>query len=125
MIRRPPRSTLFPYTTLFRSDSLYGKFAWPQVSYVHRIERGATEFPMMVMAGSAGLGLVLHEVGHNYTMGVLADNEWREAFLDEGFTEFQTGWFFETHGDGTGYTDLDARGLFLDPVHWSAPGSMV
>src|SRR2546422_1947022 len=25
MIRRPPRSTLFPYTTLFRSvDSLYG-----------------------------------------------------------------------------------------------------
>src|SRR3712207_8327968 len=23
MIRRPPRSTLFPYTTLFRSQSLY------------------------------------------------------------------------------------------------------
>src|SRR5436190_9560689 len=23
MIRRPPRSTLFPYTTLFRSDGLY------------------------------------------------------------------------------------------------------
>src|SRR2546430_16829987 len=25
MIRRPPRSTLFPYTTLFRSRTLYGK----------------------------------------------------------------------------------------------------
>src|SRR2546421_6763760 len=24
MIRRPPRSTLFPYTTLFRSDDDYG-----------------------------------------------------------------------------------------------------
>src|SRR3712207_8077955 len=24
MIRRPPRSTLFPYTTLFRSPSTYG-----------------------------------------------------------------------------------------------------
>src|SRR3712207_4233937 len=24
MIRRPPRSTLFPYTTLFRSDDLIG-----------------------------------------------------------------------------------------------------
>ena len=23
MIRRPPRSTLFPYTTLFRSDAVY------------------------------------------------------------------------------------------------------
>src|SRR3712207_4638814 len=26
MIRRPPRSTLFPYTTLFRSISLHGIF---------------------------------------------------------------------------------------------------
>src|SRR3712207_8149838 len=25
MIRRPPRSTLFPYTTLFRSDTLNGR----------------------------------------------------------------------------------------------------
>src|SRR2546430_5805225 len=25
MIRRPPRSTLFPYTTLFRSDRLFGE----------------------------------------------------------------------------------------------------
>src|SRR2546427_2322226 len=31
MIRRPPRSTLFPYTTLFRSKSL--------ADYVHRAER--------------------------------------------------------------------------------------
>src|SRR5438128_4464346 len=30
MIRRPPRSTLFPYTTLFRSWSAYGGGrAWP------------------------------------------------------------------------------------------------
>src|SRR2546429_9572423 len=26
MIRRPPRSTLFPYTTLFRSDSPYNTY---------------------------------------------------------------------------------------------------
>src|SRR2546427_704500 len=80
---------------------------------------------MMVMAGRAGLGLVLHEVGHNYTMGMLANNEWREAFLDEGFTEFQTGWFFETHGEGSGYPDLEARVLFLDLERWSEPVSMV
>src|SRR2546430_3201488 len=34
MIRRPPRSTLFPYTTLFRSLSLGGEFR-----YTSRIER--------------------------------------------------------------------------------------
>src|SRR5258707_2953839 len=29
MIRRPPRSTLFPYTTLFRSPALFGVRSWP------------------------------------------------------------------------------------------------
>src|SRR2546427_9269186 len=30
MIRRPPRSTLFPYTTLFRSPWIHGKIAGHQ-----------------------------------------------------------------------------------------------
>src|SRR5262245_63097519 len=34
MLRRPPRSTLFPYTTLFRSQ------AWPGVPLVLRGESG-------------------------------------------------------------------------------------
>src|SRR3712207_7489655 len=35
MIRRPPRSTLFPYTTLFRSRQLSGgQRAWPFVAGV-------------------------------------------------------------------------------------------
>src|SRR3712207_8675404 len=28
MIRRPPRSTLFPYTTLFRSSDVAGRGGW-------------------------------------------------------------------------------------------------
>src|SRR3712207_7976140 len=31
MIRRPPRSTLFPYTTLFRSDYTVPALFWPTV----------------------------------------------------------------------------------------------
>src|SRR2546426_4307423 len=31
MIRRPPRSTLFPYTTLFRSGSAFTVFQRPRV----------------------------------------------------------------------------------------------
>ena len=75
-----------------------GKFAWPQITNVHRIEGGGTEFPMMIMDGSADQGLIVHELGHNYTMGILANNEWREGWLDEGFTSFQTTWFWETIG---------------------------
>src|SRR2546430_9795329 len=33
MIRRPPRSTLFPYTTLFRSKSQRGKLSYATFSY--------------------------------------------------------------------------------------------
>src|SRR5258708_28547240 len=36
MIRRPPRSTLFPYTTLFRSRSL--PWLWPSAQADARIE---------------------------------------------------------------------------------------
>src|SRR2546430_12467893 len=32
MIRRPPRSTLFPYTTLFRSRTRYENFAAKQLA---------------------------------------------------------------------------------------------
>jgi hypothetical protein len=112
-------------TALAWLDSLFGPFAWPQLTNVHRIEGGGTEFPMMVMDGSAGLGLILHEVGHNYTMGVLANNEWREGFLDEGFTSFQTSWFAETHGGESEYPALEANIVFDDLDRWSQPVSMI
>src|SRR3712207_8770591 len=37
MIRRPPRSTLFPYTTLFRSSLLAYRHPAGQVELVHRL----------------------------------------------------------------------------------------
>src|SRR5688572_31964748 len=42
MFRRPPRSTLFPYTTLFRSDSPRGLAFGPEGAlYVAEAGRGA------------------------------------------------------------------------------------
>jgi peptidase M1-like protein len=106
-------------------DRLFGKFAWPQITNVHRIEGGGTEFPMMVMNGSADQGLIVHEVGHNYTMGILANNEWREGWLDEGFTSFQTTWFWETQGKPDGYERTEAGILELDLDGYSEPVSLV
>src|SRR3712207_7299929 len=37
MIRRPPRSTLFPYTTLFRSEALHGQRVGAEA---HDVRRG-------------------------------------------------------------------------------------
>src|SRR5439155_1564190 len=97
-------------------DSLFGKYQWPQLTNVHRIEGGGTEFPMMIMDGSASLGLIVHETGHQYTMGQLANNEWREGWLDEGFSDFQEGGFFETHGGPAAYDGREPSVLWLDPT---------
>src|SRR2546427_5938196 len=42
MIRRPPRSTLFPYTTLFRSDRRSDEAAVRQI--VYRVQQDAAGF---------------------------------------------------------------------------------
>src|SRR3712207_9052754 len=36
MIRRPPRSTLFPYTTLFRSHRILTRHAMPRLAWLDR-----------------------------------------------------------------------------------------
>jgi hypothetical protein len=110
-------------TALAWLDQLFGPFGWPQITNVHRIEGGGTEFPMMVHNGSADQGLIVHEVGHNYVMGLLANNEWREGWLDEGFTSFQTSWFWETMGRQS-YGATEAQVLELDLDDYSEPPSL-
>src|SRR2546422_10741040 len=54
MIRRPPRSTLFPYTTLFRSQSIAGGGARAPVRRASRTaERGARLCPPAHTGGGA------------------------------------------------------------------------
>ncbi len=106
-------------------DGLFGTFPWPQITNVHRIEGGGTEFPMMIHDGSPSQGFILHELGHNYLMGILANNEWREGFLDEGFTSFQTTWFYETQGAQGAYERAEADILRMDLDGWSEPTSLV
>src|SRR3712207_8393362 len=59
MIRRPPRSTLFPYTTLFRSDPLgrIGRRTWSREPSRSRTvnDRG---MPSWVGVGRAHIGVV-------------------------------------------------------------------
>jgi hypothetical protein len=79
-------------TALQWLESIWGPYAWPQFTNIHRIEGGGTEFPMMVMNGSDSQGLILHEGGHQFTYGILGDNEWRSGWMDEGLTDYQTYW---------------------------------
>ena len=73
-------------------ERIYGTYGYPQITNLHRIEPGGTEFPMLMMNGSPSQGLALHELGHVFSYGLLANNEWRSGWMDEGLTSYQTSW---------------------------------
>jgi len=68
---------------------LFGEYPWPQITVTDRVEGGATEFPMLYMTSG---GAIYHETMHMIAHGVLANNEWREGWLDEGMASFLTNW---------------------------------
>src|SRR2546425_8443382 len=51
MIRRPPRSTLFPYTTLFRSADIASE------SYVGIVVDRASQRPVLMVSGAGGIDI--------------------------------------------------------------------
>src|SRR5258705_11205115 len=74
MIRRPPRSTLFPYTTLFRSDTFENRCTVAGVIRKHR--------PQIVFAPFYNLPIG-RGLGHNdhYKTGQIVSNAYNLAHL--------------------------------------------
>ncbi len=82
-------------------DKHVGKYPYPNLTIVDPPLRGlgsaGMEYPTFITAGCLwgmpdGIrfteNVVIHEFGHNYFMGMLASNEFEEAFLDEGFNTY-------------------------------------
>src|SRR2546426_7964254 len=71
MIRRPPRSTLFPYTTLFRSRSFYHRSTWlndPDCLVVRPpLSRAAAEVWASVVSITGGLTLFADNRSEEHT----------------------------------------------------------
>lgn len=114
---RDGKSVGYGLTTLKWLESIYGPYAYPQMTILKRADGGGTEFPMMQQNGSASLGLTLHEGGHIFSFGILANNEWQSGWMDEGLTSYQTAW-----QGGTTRVPLAAKLAALNPRDPSAPG---
>jgi len=81
----------------------YGPYPYETVTMVDppfRTRSGGMEYPTLFTAGTSILnskdvlspeGVIIHEFGHGYWYGLCANNEFEEAWLDEGINTYSTG----------------------------------
>jgi len=115
----------------------YGRYPYPTLTLVHppegAWEAGGMEYPTLITTGGAWWrhghhgatrAVTIHELGHQYFYGLVATNEWKWPFLDEGITTFaevdalDRGW-----GNGGAFS-LFGAGLRASTVlrHLGLPG---
>lgn len=98
----------YPYEQLTIVDPAFGAGA-----------AGGMEYPTLVTAGTS-IGrtpqsldpehVVIHEIGHQWFMNLLASNEAEEAWLDEGINSYFTGYFMDlAYGSAVHSTRLHGR----------------
>jgi hypothetical protein len=70
-----------------------GMYAYPKMVAADAAD--GMEYPMLTLDGGSDPGyrsLLVHEIGHNWFYGMVGSNETYRAAMDEGFTQFLTGW---------------------------------
>jgi len=96
-------------------DAHVGRYPYSTLTIVDpplkALGAGGMEYPTLITGGSVwGIGeqlrltesVTAHELGHNYWYGIVANNEFEEAWLDEGVnTYYETRIMDETYGAHT------------------------
>ncbi|MDH7492780.1 MAG: M1 family metallopeptidase [Candidatus Saccharicenans sp.] len=104
----------------------YGPYPYETITMVDppfRTGSGGMEYPTLFTAGTSVIlekdvlspeGVIIHEFGHGYWYGLVANNEFEEAWLDEGINTYSTGKVSEV-AYGPGRLPFRFNGL---PLNW-------
>ena len=104
----------------------YGPYPYETVTMVDppfRTGSGGMEYPTFFTAGTGILTskkvlspecVIIHEFGHGYWYGLNANNEFEEAWLDEGINTYSTG-KVTTKAYGKGVVPMSFKGI---PLSW-------
>src|SRR2546427_1547835 len=125
MIRRPPRSTLFPYTTLFRS---HADLAERTARLCAGLEAAAAEAGVAVTTTRVGamFGLFFtSEKVETYAQATACDipafNRFFHAMLDQGVflapSAYEAGFLSSAHDDAVIEATLDRKSTRLNSSH--------
>jgi len=107
----------------------YGPYPYETVTMVDppfRTGSGGMEYPTLFTAGTRVLrsgdvlspaGVIVHEFGHGYWYGLSANNEFEEAWLDEGINTYSTGKVL-AKAFGPGAMAFVFKGI---PLNWFIP----
>lgn len=85
-------------------EDLFGEYPYQQLSVVkNNFCFGGMEYPNLVMISDgvteseAFNYVIVHEIAHQWWYGLVGNNEFDDAWIDEGLTEFSTALFYEQH----------------------------
>src|SRR3712207_7183616 len=102
MIRRPPRSTLFPYTTLFRSPARLASIPWP-------------DDPRGVEAKTCGRAMVTELSGGRGGVGAVVKEDRKSTRLNSSHANISYAVFcLEKKKNGDGHARLERKHVLVD-----------
>ncbi len=102
--------------TLTRDGEWFGPYPYSHLTIVDpawQSRTGGMEYPTLITAGSRWLaprgsntpeGVVVHETGHQFWYGVVATNEFEDAWMDEGINSYAQGRVIEAAFEPNYYT---------------------
>lgn len=101
----------------FFSD-LIGQYPYSELNIVKsNFVHGGMEYPQLVLISDKVVGddnnyVIVHEIAHQWWYGVVGNDEYNHAWMDEGLTEYSTLLFFEKNPQyGLNYDEMISSSL--------------